>query len=503
MHNYIKAVFIHLFSLIPLLTKAQTKKITDKKYVKIEVIVEDTTMFKDAEIQFFMNKDGVNSEYLKSSNRYTFKINGAHTNITIPLSTAINYGRINYIYGRRKNSPFDVTNNLFVFENGDSVSLIINKKEAFFRGKDSAKYNYVKMVNEKVVGAIKATPEIDSLFRTGNYELMLKKQKLQIDSMFASLSDTLKVQKDDISQIAYRYIEVDNWAKYNKKILSLLIARSFRANPRYHSIFATFFSEFFKSFNANRFEQEFLAASYHYADFLFLKAEWETILSLNPTLNSKNGYSFKQLYNYIQAKNNGLVRDKVTLIAFNLNYKVRLDVGELIDDALYAMSNSKYKMALQGMEKFLSGDAFAFALPDAKGKIHKLSDYKGKLIVLDFWFTGCMPCRFLAEAMKPIVASYKSNPNVVFITVNVEGERYRDIWLRSLKEETYSSKDEVNLLAIEGVNSEIIKFYNIQAYPTIFIISKTGKMITTAPPRPSISKPENSKAFKELINRCL
>jgi hypothetical protein len=74
-------------------------------------------------------------------------------------------------------------------------------------------------------------------------------------------------------------------------------------------------------------------------------------------------------------------------------------------------------------KSLISEAAPAFELIDAQGKTVRLEDYKGKIIVLDFWATWCGPCISSFPGMQKAVDKYKENPNVKFLFVNTLGTR--------------------------------------------------------------------------------
>ena len=61
-----------------------------------------------------------------------------------------------------------------------------------------------------------------------------------------------------------------------------------------------------------------------------------------------------------------------------------------------------------------------WSMTDASGKVIKLSELRGKTIVMDFWATWCVPCKASFPGMKLAVERYKNNPDVVFYFVDTE-----------------------------------------------------------------------------------
>lgn len=142
--------------------------------------------------------------------------------------------------------------------------------------------------------------------------------------------------------------------------------------------------------------------------------------------------------------------------------------------------------------------AYPFRLPDVNGTYHELSHFKGKTIVVHFWFTNCAACKMLSEQLHPIIAKYAGNSGVIFLNVNVD--RDKDTWKRSLKTGEYSHPSELALFT-EGLGAAhpFLKYYNFKAFPSMLVVGADGKLISAAPTRPTDET--TGKQFEELLQR--
>ena len=129
----------------------------------------------------------------------------------------------------------------------------------------------------------------------------------------------------------------------------------------------------------------------------------------------------------------------------------------------------------------------AFEGTDLDGNKVSLNDLKGKVVVLKFWFTKCVPCLMeMPELNKMLAENYQNRSDVVFLAPCLDDqEKIKDI----LKEHPFSYRSLSNMM-------EMAKAYKIVAYPTHIIIDKKGE-ITYA----SLSMP--TEILKEAIDKAL
>lgn len=115
-----------------------------------------------------------------------------------------------------------------------------------------------------------------------------------------------------------------------------------------------------------------------------------------------------------------------------------------------------------------------FSLVDQYGKAHKLSDYKGKVVFLNFWATWCPPCRGELPHIEEIYKEYKNNSeNVIILGVTApnlgrEGSE-KDI-------SDFLSKQGYTFPVVFDNTGDIMEQYDINAFPTTFIVDKEGNV---------------------------
>jgi len=109
-----------------------------------------------------------------------------------------------------------------------------------------------------------------------------------------------------------------------------------------------------------------------------------------------------------------------------------------------------------------------FALKDADGKTVQLSDYKGKVVLLNFWATWCGPCRLEIPWFEDIERQKKDKGfEVLGIAMDDEGWEAVKPFLAELK---------VNYRVVIGDDTTAKEYGGVDALPTTFLIDRGGKI---------------------------
>jgi thiol-disulfide isomerase/thioredoxin len=208
-----------------------------------------------------------------------------------------------------------------------------------------------------------------------------------------------------------------------------------------------------------------------YAAFILAGLSFENIIS--------GGRSDEQVYQRIKEHYKGELKDKLLTVFLLENLNTLENIGNLIADARRQVQDPFYKALLEKAAKTFSAGASAydFSLPDKTGRIVRFSEYKDKIVYLDFWFTGCAGCSyFYQHELSKVQQKFKGNPKVVFMTISVDLNKA--VWLKSLASNLYTSDQAINLYT-QGMGSKhpLVSHYNIKSYPAGILLDR-GKVFS-------------------------
>jgi peroxiredoxin len=154
-----------------------------------------------------------------------------------------------------------------------------------------------------------------------------------------------------------------------------------------------------------------------------------------------------------------------------------LDVYQEIDQSLgnkypnHPMVQMLHKIVAQQSALSPGSPCPEIALPDPNGKEIRLSSFRGKVVLIDFWASWCRPCR--AE-MPNVVALYKKYKDKGFEIFGVSLDKDKENWVQAIKEDGITWPQVSDL---KFWNSEAVALFNVEAIPYTVLVDKEGKII--------------------------
>lgn len=149
-------------------------------------------------------------------------------------------------------------------------------------------------------------------------------------------------------------------------------------------------------------------------------------------------------------------------------------------EKIYSNLESKYKNSNDGIsllnyinigEVIKENDFYSdFEAFDYNGIKHKLSEFNGKSILLDFTKEFCEPCEKAIKELKTIHENYSGKITIISFT----GEKSKEFWKKGL------IRNNIKWLSLwdgTGANGKTLMKYGVQGFPNFFLINNKGKII--------------------------
>ncbi|SFD09674.1 TlpA family protein disulfide reductase [Flavobacterium phragmitis] len=126
------------------------------------------------------------------------------------------------------------------------------------------------------------------------------------------------------------------------------------------------------------------------------------------------------------------------------------------------------------IDQFGSKTPTDFVLKNMDGKEVKLSDYKGKVVVLDFWATWCGPCKASFPKMQELVTKYKEK-EVTFLFINTFENKKEDEVFKNVT--NYITEKKYTFNVVFDSKNEVATTYKVEGIPTRVLIGKNGDIL--------------------------
>ncbi|HWC52874.1 MAG TPA: TlpA disulfide reductase family protein [Chitinophagaceae bacterium] len=128
---------------------------------------------------------------------------------------------------------------------------------------------------------------------------------------------------------------------------------------------------------------------------------------------------------------------------------------------------------MQRSAGWVGKEAPEITMPDVNGKEVKLSSFRGKYVLVDFWASWCGPCR---RENPNVVKAYNQfkNKNFTILGVSLDKPGEKDKWLKAIKDDKL---EWTQVSDLKYWDSEVVLLYNIEGIPYNVLIDPNGKVI--------------------------
>lgn len=112
----------------------------------------------------------------------------------------------------------------------------------------------------------------------------------------------------------------------------------------------------------------------------------------------------------------------------------------------------------------------ALALKDLDGKPHTLADYKGRVVLINFWATWCPPCRAEIPSMQRLKEAMKDKPFTILAVDMAESEADVRQFLKDIKD------TKLDFTILMDKDGKALKEWKVFVFPTSYVLDAEGKL---------------------------
>jgi thiol-disulfide isomerase/thioredoxin len=404
--------------------------------------------------------------------------------------------------------------NLFMIEPDDNITINDLGDSLAFAGKGAGKfsceYALAKTIDFKDIFLVKHIPvgEKDEYWlyhrQYDFYWNWLEDQKRISDSILSLRLAVLDKFEEKLRDKPYHLMKID--INGEQLFYNYYNLRQYYTSNVEHFIkpITDFYIKYYQNSLVDTSQAGLLILSKFYGDGIVQKAKFDVEIRESNYQDVVKIYSFHGLYELLSTAYSGVLRERVVAGALHELFNFKEGTDEYVLPSIATIRNPYFKnMLIELKNANLKGaTVYPFELLDSNGMIRKAQDFAGKVMVVDFWFTGCGACRHVADGMKVVSHDFANNDKVVFITVSVDQDTSK--WKNTLRNGMYTTKEDINLYTNgQGSMHPMVLFYAMPGFPQLFIVDKNGKMFTSHPEWPWDADKKQVETFESQINEAI
>ncbi|NOX19787.1 MAG: TlpA family protein disulfide reductase [Nitrospirae bacterium] len=156
------------------------------------------------------------------------------------------------------------------------------------------------------------------------------------------------------------------------------------------------------------------------------------------------------------------------MLKYNMIFKVRKLIILTVLCVFVLSFSSVAQSSPWDIDALVGTFAPDFTLQDLKGNKVSLIDFRGKVVLLNFWATWCPPCREEIPSLNKLMSQYQDK-GLVIIGVSSDSSYKR------LK--AFARKYKINFIVLHDATITVTRKYKVFSLPTTFLINKRGRIV--------------------------
>ncbi len=213
------------------------------------------------------------------------------------------------------------------------------------------------------------------------------------------------------------------------------------------------------------------------------KAEKDGSMKADPSLRKRFDAEFKALgvlndtvVNAYVRKNRNSIASAMVILDRYINYPYYNNARALmplLSKEVQQSSFGKQIYAALALDEMTAAGKAApvFTMANTEGKMVKLSDFKGKYVLIDFWASWCGPCR---KENPNVVAAYKKYHDKGFEILGVSLDSNKEAWLKAIQADGLSWN---HVSDLKGWKNDAAALYGVKSVPASFLLDPQGKVV--------------------------
>jgi peroxiredoxin len=239
-----------------------------------------------------------------------------------------------------------------------------------------------------------------------------------------------------------------------------------------------------------------ISAGNKWAEIFFLRQQTDSLQkegasdSLLAIMNDKGRTQWNELQSYIKSFIRSSSNPVSCVWALGTYYQILSpgDYQQLLDEmvqrfpqhagiaAIKEMNDRQKTLAKQKTSEpdepqWIGKEAPQLSLPDVNGKEIKLSSFRGKYVLVDFWASWCGPCR---RENPNVVEAYNKYKNKNFTILGVSLDQEKSEWLKAIQHDDLSW---THVSDLKYWNSKAVSIFNFNGIPFNVLVDPEGKII--------------------------